>query len=206
MVKIKICGITNPEDAKMAVEYGADALGFIFYPPSPRSITPEKAGEIIDKLPPFVFRIGDFVDESPEKIQGILNTCRLDGIQLHGNESPEFCRHFRRRVIKSFQPQNDNQVKQISHYRVDAFLLDSYHPEMAGGTGTTFDWELAVAAKMFGPPVILSGGLNPDNVAEAVRLVKPYGIDVASGVEAFRGKKDPEKIKNFIEQARWASD
>lgn len=206
MVKIKICGITNLEDAKLAIEYGADALGFIFYAQSPRCTVPEKAKEIIDKLPPFVFRIGVFVDESPEKIQEILNSCRLDGIQLHGNEPPEFCRRFRRRVIKSFCPQNESQVEQISHYQVDAFLLDSYHPEMAGGTGTTFDWELAVAAKMFGPPVILSGGLNPDNVAEAVRLVKPYAIDVASGVESFRGKKDPEKLKNFIEQAQWASD
>ena len=206
MVKIKICGITNLEDALLAVEYGADALGFIFYPPSRRYVEPEKVKEIVAKLPPFIFRVGVFVDEQPEKIGQIVNGCRLDGIQLHGSETPEFCRMFRRRVIKTFQPQNESQVRQISNYKVDAFLLDSYHPELAGGTGTTFDWELAVAAKMFGPPVILSGGLNPDNVAEAVRLVKPYGVDVATGVEAFQGKKDRAKLKSFIEQARWASD
>jgi len=206
MIKIKICGITNLEDAMLAVEYGADALGFIFYPPSRRCITPEKAKDIIAKLPPLVFRIGVFVDEQPEKIQETVNACRLDGIQFHGSEPPDFCRLFRRRVIKSFRPENEASVKEIADYQVDAFLLDSYHPELMGGTGTTFDWELAVAAKMFGPPVILSGGLDPDNVAEAIRLVKPYAVDVASGVEAFQGKKDPEKLKNFIEQARWASE
>src|SRR3990172_912130 len=206
MIKIKICGITNPEDAMLAVDYGADALGFIFYPPSRRYIEPEKAREIIAKLPPFVFRIGVFVDEQPEKIQEAVNSCRLDGIQLHGSESPDFCRLFRRRVIKSFKPENESSVKEIGSYQVDAFLLDSYHPELMGGTGTTFDWELAVAAKMFGPPVILSGGLTPDNVAEAIRLVQPNAVDVASGVELFQGKKDPEKMKNFIEQARWASE
>ncbi|MDP1809159.1 MAG: phosphoribosylanthranilate isomerase [Actinomycetota bacterium] len=206
MVKIKICGITNLEDALLAADYGADALGFIFYPPSRRGITAEKAGEIIAKLPPFIFRIGVFVDEKPEKIQETVNACRLDGIQLHGSETLEYCRLFRRRVIKSFRPENENSVKEIGDYHVDAFLLDSYHPELMGGTGATFDWELAVAAKMFGPPVILSGGLTPENVAEAIRLVEPYAVDVASGVEAFQGKKDAEKMKNFIEQARWASE
>jgi len=206
MIKIKICGITNPEDATLAVDFGADALGFIFYPPSRRAVTAEKAREIIAKLPPFVIKIGVFVDEKPEKIQEIVNGCRLDGIQLHGAETPDFCRLFRRRVIKSFKPENESSVKEISDYKVDAFLLDSYHPELLGGTGATFDWELAVAAKMFGPPVILSGGLTPENVGEAIRLVRPYAIDAASGVEAFQGKKDPEKLKNFIEQARWASE
>lgn len=194
------------EDALLAVEYGADALGFIFYPPSRRCITPEKAKEIIGKLPPFVFRIGVFVDEQPEKIQETVNACRLDGIQLHGSETPDFCRLFRRRVIKSFRPENEASVKEIGSYQVDAFLLDSYHPELMGGTGATFDWELAVAAKMFGRPVILSGGLTPENVAEATRLVEPYAVDTASGVEAFPGKKDAEKMKTFIEQARWASE
>lgn len=206
MIKIKICGITNLEDANSAIDYGADVLGFIFYPQSQRRVAPEKAGEIISKLPPFILKIGVFVDEEPKKIQEIVNSCRLDGIQLHGAESPEFCRLFRRRVIKGFRPQNPNALTQISDYDVDAFLLDSYHPELAGGTGTTFDWELAVAAKMFGRPVILSGGLNPENVGDAVRLVKPYAVDVASGVESFPGKKDANKLKSFIEQARWAAD
>ncbi len=206
MIKIKICGITNLEDALLAAEYGADALGFIFYAQSRRSTTAEKAKAIIDKLPPLTLRIGVFVDEKPETIRDTINMCRLDGIQLHGSETPEFCRLFRRRVIKSFKPENDQHIEGIGNYDVDAFLLDSYHPEMAGGTGTTFDWELAVAAKMFGKPVILSGGLNPENVAEAIRLVKPYAIDVASGVESFPGKKEPDKLKNFIEQAHWASE
>jgi len=194
------------EDALLAVDYGADALGFIFYPPSRRCITLEKAKEIIGKLPPFVLRIGVFVDEQPEKIQETVNACRLDGIQLHGSETPDFCRLFRRRVIKSFRPENEASVKEIGSYQVDAFLLDSYHPELMGGTGATFDWELAVAAKMFGRPVILSGGLTPENVGEAIRLVEPYAVDTASGVEAFQGKKDAEKMKTFIEQARWASE
>ena len=206
MLKIKICGITNAEDALGAVELGADALGFIFHPPSRRHVIPEKAKGIIDQLPPFVFKIGVFVDEEPETILKAVNECRLDGIQLHGRESPEFCAKFRRRVIKGLRPQREEEVAKIADYRVDALLLDSYHPDMMGGTGTTFDWELAVAAKMFGMPVILSGGLNPENVAEAVRLVKPYGIDVASGVETFQGKKDLDKVRDFIEQARWASD
>lgn len=206
MIKIKICGITNLDDALLAIEYGADALGFIFYAQSRRAITAEKAKGIIDKLPPLTLKIGVFVDEKPEIIRDTMNMCRLDGVQLHGSETPEFCRLFRRRVIKSFKPESDQHIEGIGDYDVDAFLLDSYHPDMAGGTGTTFDWELAVAAKMFGKPVILSGGLNPENVADAVRLVTPYAIDVASGVESFPGKKDPEKLKNFIEQARWASD
>ena len=206
MIKIKICGITNAEDALGAVELGADALGFIFHPPSRRYVTPEKAKGIINQLPPFVFKIGVFVDEEPETILKAVNECRLDGIQLHGRESPEFCAKFRRRVIKGLRPQREEEVTKIADYKVDALLLDSYHPDMEGGTGTTFDWELAVAAKMFGMPVILSGGLNPENVADAVRLVKPYGIDVASGVETFQGKKDLDKVRDFIEQARWASD
>lgn len=206
MIKIKICGITNAEDALMAIEYGADALGFIFYPQSHRYVTPEKAKSIIDKLPPLTLRIGVFVDAEPETIMKTVNECRLDGVQFHGNESPEFCSKFRRRVIKGIRPQREEEVANIAEYKVDAFLVDSYHPDVMGGTGTTFDWELAVAAKMFGVPVILAGGLNPKNVAEAVRLVKPYGIDVCTGVETFQGKKDPEKLKDFIEQARWASD
>lgn len=206
MIKIKICGITNTEDAVGAVELGADALGFIFYPQSRRYVTPEKAKSIIDHLPPFVFKIGVFVNEEPETILKAVNECRLDGIQLHGQEPPEFCAKFRRRVIKGLRPQREEEVAKIADYKVDALLLDSYHPDMEGGTGATFDWELAVAAKMFGMPVILSGGLNPENVAEAVRLVKPYGIDVASGVETFQGKKDLDKVRDFIEQARWASD
>ncbi len=206
MIKIKICGITNAEDALGSVDLGADALGFIFYPQSRRYVTPEKAKGIIEQLPPFVFKIGVFVNEEPETILKAVNECRLDGIQLHGQEPPEFCAKFRRRVIKGLRPQREEEVAKIADYKVDALLLDSYHPDMEGGTGATFDWELAVAAKMFGMPVILSGGLNPENVAEAVRLVKPYGIDVASGVETFQGKKDLDKVRDFIEQARWASD
>lgn len=206
MIKIKICGITNAEDGLLAAEYGADTLGFIFYPQSRRYVTPERAAAIIKELPPLTFKIGVFVDAEPEEILKTVNGCRLDGVQLHGHETPEFCSRFRRRVIKGLRPQREEEVKNIADYRVDAFLLDSYHPDVMGGTGSTFDWELAVAAKMFGIPVILSGGLNPENVAEAVRLVKPYGIDVASGVETFQGKKDPEKLKEFIEQARWAAD
>lgn len=204
MVKVKICGITNAKDAALAIDYGADALGFIFYPPSRRYVSPEKAKKITAGLPPFIIKIGVFVDEQPENIRTIVNDCKLDGIQLHGSESPDFCRLFHgpTRVIKSFRLKNKDSVNEISEYQADAFLLDSFHPTLKGGTGTTFDWELAIAAKKFTAPVILSGGLTPENVSEAIRVVAPYAVDVAGGVEASAGKKDPGKMKIFIEQVR----
>jgi phosphoribosylanthranilate isomerase len=206
ITRVKICGLTNAQDALAAVECGADALGFIFHPPSPRAVNTDQVAEIVGQLPPFALLIGVFVDEPPDNIRAIVERCQLDGIQLHGSEPADLCRAFDRRVIKAFRPRSRQEVELIGDYPADAFLLDSYHPELAGGTGAVFDWDLAVAAKNFGRPIILSGGLTPENVGEAVRAVRPYAVDVAGGVEAYPGKKDHEKLKRFIAAAKQAGD
>jgi len=204
MIKIKICGITNLDDAMAAANAGADALGFNFYKKSPRCIDPAKAAEIIQQLPPFMVPVGIFVNEREEKIREILAVTGVQAVQLHGDESPEFCQRFGGRVIKAFQVKDKESLKNMAHYRVGAFLLDSYRDGIRGGTGTTFDWHLAVVAKTFGR-VILAGGLNPENVAEAVKLVQPYGVDAAGGVEKETGIKDHGKLKKFIAEVRGAS-
>ncbi len=203
MIKIKICGITNLEDALASADAGADALGFNFYKKSPRCIEPEKAAEIIAQLPPFVMPVGIFVNEREEKIREIQQLTCLQALQFHGDESPEFCQRFGARVIKAFQVKDKESLKNMAHYHVGAFLLDSYRDGVRGGTGVTFDWHLAVVAKTFGK-VILAGGLTPENVAEAVKLVQPYGVDVAGGVEKEKGIKDYVKIKKFINEVRRA--
>lgn len=204
MIKIKICGITNLDDALAAADAGADALGFNFYKKSPRCIEPSKAAEIIAQLPPFIIPVGLFVNEREEKIREIQHLTCLQAVQLHGDESPEFCQRFGERVIKAFQIKNKESLKNMAHYHVGAFLLDSYKNGERGGTGETFDWHLAVVAKTFGR-IILAGGLTPDNVAEAVKLVQPYAVDVASGVEKEKGVKDHAKMKKFIVEVRRAS-
>lgn len=203
MVRVKICGMTKRDDALLAAQLGADALGFIFYPKSPRAITPEAAREIIRRLPPFVLTVGVFVDEEPAEVQEIAAYAGLDWLQLHGQETPEYCRSLGRRVIKGFRVKGEESLALLAPYHgaVQAFLLDTYKPGTPGGTGETFDWELARRAKEFGP-IILAGGLTPVNVAEAIRRVRPAAVDVASGVEAAPGKKDPDKLKAFMEAAR----
>ncbi len=204
MIKIKICGITNLDDALAAADFGADALGFNFYKKSPRYIEPQRAAEIIAQLPPFLVPIGIFVNEREDRIREVISTACLQGVQLHGDETPEFCQRFGTRVIKAFQIRNKESLKHMSHYRVSAYLLDSYKEGLRGGTGETFDWHLAVVAKTFGR-IILAGGLTPDNVTEAVKLVQPYGVDVAGGVEREKGLKDHGKLKKFITEVRRAS-
>ena len=204
MIKIKICGITNLEDALAAADAGADALGFNFYKKSPRCIEPGKAAEIIERLPPFVMPVGIFVNEREDRIREIQHMTCIQSVQFHGDESPEFCQRFEGRVIKAFQVKDKESLKVMAHYRVGAFLLDSYREGMRGGTGVTFDWHLAVVAKTFGK-IILAGGLTPVNVAEAVKLVQPYGVDVAGGVENEKGIKDQGKVKKFITEVRRAS-
>ena len=199
MVRVKICGITNLEDARLAASLGAHALGFIFYPKSPRSVRPDAAREIIKKLPPLVMAVGVFVDEEAGVVREIAETAGLDWVQLHGQESPEYCRNLKRRVIKGFRIKDAGSLTSLQHFRdsVQAFLLDTYKAGTAGGTGETFDWALARQAKELGP-VILAGGLNPANVAQAIEAAKPAAVDVASGVEAAPGKKDPEKLRAFF--------
>ena len=204
MVKVKICGITNLDDALAAVDYGADALGFVFYKGSPRYIPPERAASIIGKLPPFIQTIAVVVDESPEDILALVAAAGTGVVQLHGDEPAESC-DVCRRVVKAIRVKSLESLSPLDQFRgrVSAFLLDTYAPDKLGGTGMIFNWDIAVEAKRFGR-IILAGGLTADNVAEAVRHVRPYGVDVSSGVELTKGKKDLQKMKLFIERAKKA--
>lgn len=200
MVRVKICGITNLEDALAAVNYGADALGFVFYKGSPRYISTEAAREIIKQLPPLITTVGVFVDETPEMIEETLRHVPVDIAQLHGHEPPESCL-LSRRVIKAIRVKELSDLEPLKKYRASAFLLDTYTPESLGGTGQIFNWDIAVAAKQFGN-IILAGGLNPENIERAIRWVRPYAVDVSSGIEEEKGKKDLKKMRLFIERAK----
>lgn len=201
MVKVKICGITSLDDARMAVDAGADALGFVFYEKSPRFVNPVAAAKIIAKLPPFIQTVGLFVNEEIEKINWTADFCGLDLVQLHGDESPEDCQEVNRRVIKAFRIQNIVSIEPLKKFQVSGYLLDAWCPDCYGGTGKTFNWEVAAAARQYGR-IILAGGLAPDNVIEALRAVQPYAVDVSSGVESAPGKKDAAKVKEFIKRAK----
>jgi phosphoribosylanthranilate isomerase len=205
MVTVKICGITNLEDALTAVEAGADALGFVFFHLSPRNILPEQATEIISRLPPFVQTVGLFVNEDPAIVNKTADQCGLDVVQLHGEESPAECGFVRRRVIKAFRVKDITTLDLLEQYHVSGCLLDAWSPAAHGGTGQTFNWEIAAEAVKRGHRIILAGGLTPDNVAESIRQVRPYGVDVSSGVESVPGNKDASRITRFIEQARQAT-
>ncbi len=206
-VKTKICGITDPEDARVAVELGADALGFNFYRKSPRYIEPERARLLIEGLPPLVSTVGVFVDERrPEQVVEIARATGLGTVQLHGSESPDYARQIRPLpVFKAFGVGPRLELDHISAFPVQAFLLDTAGGVLPGGTGKAFDWDLALAAKRLGR-VILAGGLNPDNVFEAICRVRPYGIDICSGIEREPGRKDHRKMAALfdeIHRARW---
>jgi phosphoribosylanthranilate isomerase len=203
-VKVKICGITNIGDAIAAVDFGADALGFVFFKGSPRYISADAAAAIIKQLPPFTTTVGVFVDEKPEHVEKIINLTNIDIVQFHGNEPPEIC-DVSRHSIKAIRVKSLESLDLLNNYkdRVSAFLLDTFTPDILGGTGQIFNWDIAVYAKQFGR-IILAGGLKPDNVAAAIRRVRPYGVDVSSGVESKKGKKDHKKMKSFIERAKGA--
>ena len=204
-VKVKVCGMTSLKDALNAVEGGADAVGFIFYKKSPRSVTMKLVREIVLKLPPFIDTVGVFVDETAEQINKIADYCNLDMVQLHGDESPTFCKRMRRRVIKAFRVKDMGSVKKLSKFQVSGFILDTFSESLHGGTGKVFDWNLALPAKKFGP-VIMAGGLTPNNVRQAIQRVRPYGVDVCSGVESEPGIKDLLKVKEFVYNIRNAGD
>jgi len=198
IVKVKICGITNYEDAVAALDMGADLLGFNFYPKSPRFVPPEKAREIISKLPGFIDIAGVFVNESIEQIHKTKNLCQLDWVQLHGDEDPEFCKQFFSRnvkVMKAIRVKKQSDIQQAEDYFTDAILLDAFNPEKYGGTGLTFDWNIV---GHINKRVFLAGGINPDNAPEAIKL-GVYGIDVCSGIEVEPGKKDHKKMRKLFE-------
>ncbi|MFZ5632702.1 MAG: phosphoribosylanthranilate isomerase [Bacillota bacterium] len=197
-VKVKICGICDLKAAKAAVDAGADALGFVFAP-SRRRISPDDAREIIKKLPPFVSRVGVFVDPTLEEVIDTAGYAGLDTIQLHGDEPPEFCRRIPYQVIKSFAVSGKPDPGLMGRYRVDAYLLDTQVPGSRGGTGRTFDWRLASGLRV--GPLIVAGGLTPENVQEAVKAFRPYAVDVSSGVES-GGRKDIKKITDFIRRVK----
>jgi phosphoribosylanthranilate isomerase len=203
-VKVKICGITNAADAEAAVEAGADALGLMFYPGSSRFISMDKAQDMARRLPPYVIRTGVFADPNPSEVFAAIQLCQLNLLQFHGSETPEFCLQFGIMTMKAFRIKNADSLAAISAYRTDAYLLDSHVAGKPGGTGETFNWDLAVEAKKFGKPIFLAGGLTPQNVAEAVRKVQPFGVDVSSGVEQSPGKKDAKKMQDFIAAVRGA--
>jgi phosphoribosylanthranilate isomerase len=197
MVRVKICGITRLEDALAAVEAGADALGFVFAPNSKRLVEAEEIEKITAKLPPFVTTVGVFQNQSPWEVNGIMDACRLHVAQLHGAEGPEFFKLVRHQVLKAVCVSGKEDLEKLPAFGQDYFLLDSG----AGGTGRTFDWELAVEAKKYGG-IILAGGLTPENVAEAVSTVRPWGVDTSGGVEQSPGVKDQAKIREFIKNAK----
>ena len=202
-MEVKICGITNHEDALAAAELSAGALGFIFAR-SQRQITPEKARDIITEIPLFIKTVGVFVDEGHDKIKEIIRYCGLDLIQLHGDESPDVCRDLLPYTIKAFRVEDKSGLSMVRPYqgRVRALLLDTYSEEVRGGTGKTFDWNLAVTWKDPGVPVILSGGLGPSNIESAVSSVKPYSVDVNSGIEEYPGKKDHVLMKELMDKIK----
>lgn len=203
-VKVKICGVTNFADALAAVDAGADALGFMFYAPSPRCVTHERASEIIRELPPFVAKVGVFVNPTENEVRQAITECALDTLQFHGEEPPELCRRFGLKVIKAFRIRDAESLRATAAYPAEAWLLDSYVAGQLGGTGALFNWDLATEAARAHRSVILAGGLTPENAAEAVRKVRPYGLDVSSGVESAPGKKDAVKVRAFITAAKTA--
>ncbi len=203
MVRIKICGITRLEDALICAEAGVDLIGFIFYPGSKRYIEPEKVRKITLNLPPFIFKVGVFVNEDKEKIIDIARYTGIDIIQLHGDESPEYCQSLRKEfpIIKAFRIKDLKDVEQVFEYREIIPLFDTY-TESYGGSGKRFNWNLLKDIREKIKYFFLAGGLNIDNVEEAIKVIKPYGIDVSSGVEISPGIKDKDKIIGFVKKVR----
>ncbi|MBF0212777.1 MAG: phosphoribosylanthranilate isomerase [Magnetococcales bacterium] len=204
MPRVKICGITNGEDALAAVEAGADALGFVFYARSRRYVEPETVARILELLPPFVTVTGLFVNAGRDRIRATNAICRLDAIQLHGDEAPGECRGLPGRVIKAIRVGALEDLSGLERYPVQALLLDAKVADHYGGSGCAFDWSL-ISAYHPHVPLILAGGLHPDNVAAAVRQVRPYAVDVSSGVERAPGVKDHEKMAQFVRRVHQAA-
>ncbi len=202
-IQVKICGITNQEDARACVEAGADALGFIFYHKSPRYVSPEQAARIISSVPKRVITVGVFVNAQAQTVKKIARQCHLDMVQLHGNESSEYIEQLKNlRVIKSVRVQNEATLAVLKDYRTFAFLFDSFSKKALGGTGKTFDWKLIKHSGDIRCLIFLSGGLNERNVGRAIGLVRPDWVDACSSLESSPGKKDHRKVKRFIEKVK----
>jgi len=202
VVKVKICGITNLADALAAVNAGCDALGFVFFKKSPRYITPQKAKKLINLLPGRIIKIGVFVNAQEKTVKRIVRQCRLDILQFHGKETPEYCRRFKNyKIIKAFQIKGKIDEKILAQYQPFAYLFDAYVKSKPGGTGKKFNWNLVTGLDLK-HPVFLSGGLNEKNVRQAIRKVKPEWVDASSSLESRPGKKDHKKVKDFIIAAK----
>ncbi|MCL7489105.1 MAG: phosphoribosylanthranilate isomerase [Desulfobulbaceae bacterium] len=211
-IRIKVCGMTRLQDALFAVQCGVDALGFIFHRKSARYIDPEEARVIIEQLPPFVDVVGVFVDKEREEVEEIVRYCRLGYVQLHGDESPKYAERLLRfaspcEVIKAFRVGDHTTSEDFDPYvpHVKAFLLDTFDKELAGGTGQTFDWSI-ISRLGLRKPCILAGGLDPENITAALQVVRPYGVDVNSGVEVAPGIKDHRQIREFVRAVREFDD
>ncbi len=202
--RIKICGITSVADGQAAAEAGADMIGLMFYEKSPRHVSLSVATEISRSLSPFVVKVGVFANPSEDLVLRAISECGVTMLQFHGDEPPAFCTRFGVMSMKAFRIKNAESLAALPLYATDAYLLDAYSPEALGGTGEKFNWELAIEAQKLGKPIFLAGGLTPENVADAVRRVQPFGVDVSSGVESAPGKKDHTKVKAFIQAVRSA--
>jgi phosphoribosylanthranilate isomerase len=196
--KVKICGITSVADGLAAAEAGADMIGLMFAPQSPRLISVQTAAEISRALPPFVLRVGVFVNPDESQVMEAIATCGLNLLQFHGDEPSDFCTQFGLMSVKALRVKDADSLRALENYSTDAFLLDAYSKAGLGGTGETFNWELAIEAQKYGKPIFLAGGLTPENVANAVKTVSPFAVDVSSGVESAPGKKDAAKVRAFV--------
>jgi phosphoribosylanthranilate isomerase len=196
--RVKICGLTSVADALSAAEAGADMIGLMFYAGSPRHVTLAQAAEIARALPPAIVRVGVFVNPDEAFVGRAIAECGLGLLQFHGDESSDFCTQFGVMSMKALPMRDRASLDVLSQYHTDAFLLDAYAPGERGGTGRTFNWDLAIEAATLGKPIFLAGGLTPDNVAEAVRQVHPFAVDVSSGVESAPGRKDAAKMRAFV--------
>lgn len=207
LTKVKICGITNLEDALLSVKLGADALGFNFYPKSPRYVRPEQVRVILEQLPANILTMGVFVGPDQDTVEAIVRATGLTAVQLHGSENAKFVRRLRENidsvVIKAFRVSNTFKAEDVLQFDIDAILLDAYSPNLHGGTGETFDWEIAKQVREIFPKIYLAGGLSHGNVRRAVTEVAPFAVDVCSSVESSPGKKDPELLKRFIAEAKY---
>ena len=203
--QVKICGVTNVADALAAAEAGADMIGLMFYEGSPRHVTLATATEISRALPPFVLKVGVFVNPDEAQVMEAITACGLNLLQFHGDEETAFCTQFGVMSVKAIRVRDAESLQTLTNFHTDAFLLDAHSKAGLGGTGEKFNWELAIAAQKFGKPIFLAGGLTPENVADAVKQVSPFAVDVSSGVESAPGKKDAAKVRAFIQAVRSVS-